>query len=130
MAGLIGQSLGQYEIKALLGEGGMATVYRARQASVKRDVAIKVIESKLARDPQFVARFDREAETIASLSHSHILKLFDYGQQGELVYLVMELLNGGTLADLLSKGPLSIEITSRMLDQITSALDYAHKRGV
>src|SRR4051812_23463509 len=118
MVDLIGQTLGQYEIKALLGEGGMAAVYRASQVSIQRDVAVKVIESKLARNPDFVKRFEREAKTIASLSHIHILKVFDYGQQGDLVYLVMELLSGGTLADLLDQQALPLDTTSRMVDQI------------
>jgi serine/threonine protein kinase len=101
MANLIGQRLDRYEIVSLLGEGGMATVYRARQANMKRDVAVKIIESRLARNPDFVKRFEREAQTVAGLSHIHILKVFDYGQQGDLIYLVMELLTGGSLADLI-----------------------------
>src|SRR5215831_7283043 len=99
MLNLIGQRLGQYEILSLLGRGGMATVYRARQRSMGRDVAVKVIKPDLAELGDFVARFEREAQTSAALSHLHILKVFDYGQQGELVYLVMELLKGGSLAD-------------------------------
>src|SRR5215468_3057472 len=123
MSELIGQHLGQYEITALLGRGGMATVYRAHQTSIGRDVAIKVIKPELSATKDFTARFEREARTIASLSHPYILKVFDYGQQGDIVYLVMELLKGGSLADLIQQGPLSIETTSRILDQIASALD-------
>src|SRR5215471_12514457 len=104
MADLIGQRLGQYEIVGLLGKGGMATVYRARQLNIERDVAIKVIRSDLVDNPDFVRRFRREAETLASLNHRHILKLFDYGQHGDLAYLVMELLTGGSLADLIEQG--------------------------
>ncbi len=130
MAGLIGQHLGQYEIVGLLGEGGMATVYRARQGTIKRDVAIKVIEPRLARLGDFIKRFEREAQTVASLSHPHILKVFDYGQEGDLVYLVMELLSGGSLAALISQGALPPARTSKLIDQIASALDYAHQRGV
>ncbi len=130
MADLIGQRLGQYEIVALLGEGGMAAVYRARQPSMDRDVAVKVIESKLARNPEFVKRFEREARTVAALSHPFILKVFDYGQQGDLVYLVMELLNGGSLAELIGREPLSVARTGQVLDQVASALDYAHRRGI
>ena len=85
MADLIGQRLGQYEIVALLGKGGMATVYRARQLNIEREVAIKVIKSDLVDNPDFVRRFKREAETLAPLNHRHILKLFDYGQQGDSV---------------------------------------------
>jgi serine/threonine-protein kinase len=130
MSGLIGQHLGQYEITALLGRGGMATVYRARQASMGRDVAIKVIKPELSETPDFVERFAREARTVASLSHPHILKVFDYGQHGELVFLVMELLVGGSLADLILQGPLSLQATTRITDQIASALDYAHELGI
>src|SRR5262245_32601848 len=130
MSALIGQQLGHYEIVSLLGKGGMATVYRARQLNIKREVALKVIKSDLDDSPDFVRRFEREAETIASLAHPHILNLFDYGQQGEIVYLAMELLEGGSLAELISKGPLSLETVSRILDQIASALDYAHGRNI
>ncbi len=80
MTDLIGQHLGQYEITALLGEGGMAAVYRARQASAKRDVAIKVIKPNLIDQADFLKRFEREAQTVASLSHPFIRKVFDYGQ--------------------------------------------------
>ncbi len=130
MANLIGQRLGNYEITELLGEGGMATVYRARQTTIRRDVAIKVIESKLARSPEFIKRFQREAETIAALGHPHILKLFDFGQHEDLLYLVMELLPGGSLAQLIRNAPLSAEQAARYLDQIASALDYAHAEGI
>ncbi|MFN8421525.1 MAG: protein kinase [Anaerolineae bacterium] len=130
MVDLIGRRLSNYEITGLLGEGGMATVYRARQLNVRRDVAIKIIEPRLARTVQFAKRFEREADTIASLNHAHILKLFDFGQDGELVYLVMELLEGGSLAELIRKGPLSLQQTSRYLSQIAAALDYAHSKGV
>src|SRR5215216_5823514 len=125
MSDLIGQRLGQYEIIAPLGEGGMATVYRGYQASMRRDVAVKVIEPKLAKLSDFVRRFEREAQTVASLSHPHILKLFDYGQHEDLVYLIMELLPGGNLANLIFQKPLPLDRASFMLDQISSALDYA-----
>src|SRR5262249_26958116 len=130
MSNLIGLRLGQYEITARLGTGGMATVYRARQASMGRDVAIKVIRPDLAEAGDFVARFQREAHTVAGLSHAHILKVFDYGQHGDLVYLVMELLKGGSLTDLVRQGPLPLPTVARVLDQIADALDYAHERGI
>src|SRR4051812_41022664 len=100
----------------------MATVYRTRQVSMNRDVALKVIRPDLANTSEFMARFEREAQTIASLSHPFILKVFDYGKQGDLVYLVMELLPGGSLADMIDKGPMSLEQGIRILDQIGSAL--------
>src|SRR5215831_2656843 len=130
MSNLIGLRLGQYVITARLGTGGMATVYRARQESMGRDVAIKVIRPDLTEEPDFVARFEREARTVAALSHPHILKVFDFGQHDELVYLVMELLSGGSLADLIREGPLPINSITILLDQIASALDYAHRKGI
>lgn len=131
MDSLIGQRLGQYEIVAKLGAGGMATVYRARQASVERDVAVKVIRTDLMEDENFVARFRNEARLIASLQHLHILKVFDYGNQDNILYLVMELLEGGSLSRLLRQGGgLPLKLAVRMLDQISAALDYAHGRGI
>ncbi|HVO42156.1 MAG TPA: protein kinase, partial [Aggregatilineales bacterium] len=94
-----GQQLGHYQILGILGQGGMATVYRARQLSFNREVAIKTIASDLLQHGNFLERFQREARTVASLSHAHILKVFDYGQQDDLIYLVMELLTGGSLTE-------------------------------
>lgn len=131
MPDFIGERLGQYEIISLLGKGGMATVYRARQESVKRDVAIKIIETRLMdKDGEFIKRFQREAQTVAALSHPHILKVFDYGQHEDSVYLVMELLSGGSLNEMIAKGPLPFKVLGRILTQIASALDYAHRQGV
>jgi len=130
MAGLIGQTLGNYEILSMLGEGGMATVYRARQRTMQRDVAIKVIKTNLANTEEFKLRFEREARTVAALNQPHISKVFDFGEQGDMVYLVMELQSGGSLSDLIKNGPLPIEQTAKLLDQIASALDYAHRQGI
>src|SRR2546423_6453969 len=130
MASLIGQRLGQYEIVALLGEGGMATVYGARQPSMQRDVAIKVVKTNLPESGDWVRRFEHEMLISASLSHPHILKIFDYGRQDDIVYLVMELISGGSLAELLRRGPLAPEVISALLDQIASALDAAHESGI
>ena len=131
MSNLIGQRLGQYEIVSLLGKGGMATVYRARQESIGRDVAFKVIKPDLAEAQVFADRFKREARTVASFSHPHILKVFDYGEYQDTVYLVMELMTGGSLSGLIAaQGALSIETTAQLLEQISQALDYAHRRGV
>ena len=133
MPNLIGQCLGPYELRSLLGEGGMASVYGAQQimtGRVQRMVAIKVIESGLTRKPEFVARFEREAQTIMSLSHAHILKVFDYGQQENTVYLAMELLVGGSLADRMRREQLDLETIERLLTQIANALDYAHSKGI
>ncbi len=130
MSDLIGKFLGQYEILALLGEGGMAGVYRARQASIKRDVAIKVIRPEMKNVEDFLKRFQREAETVASMSHPHINKVFDYGTHEGKIYLVMELMTGGSLADRIRQGPLPLEDVDRILEEIASALDYAHLKGI
>src|SRR5258706_1858542 len=130
MSNLIGQTLGQYQITSLLGKGGMATVYRARQTSIDRDVAIKVIHPEMSNSQEFVVRFEREARTVAALSHPFILKVFDYGHEGDLVYLVMELLTGGSLVEKIRNGPLPIKQVTRTLDQTVSALDYAHRAGI
>ncbi len=131
MDSLIGKRLGQYEILSKLGSGGMASVYRARQTSIDRDVAIKVIRTDLTEDMAFTERFAREARTIASLSHLHILKVFDYGQQDGIAYLVMELLEGGSLNTLIQKtGALRLATAARILKQVAGALDYAHDKGI
>ncbi len=130
MASLVGQKIGNYEITATLGEGGMATVYLARQMTMGRDVAIKVIKTTLSDSADFLRRFEREAHTVAALNHPHILKVFDYGQHEDMVYLVMELQPAGSLADLLKAGALPIEKVTLLIDQIAQALDYAHRKGI
>lgn len=124
------EKIGRYEIKEQLGRGGMATVYRATDPRFKRDVAIKVLPRELTLDPQFRARFDREAQTIASLEHPAIVPVHDYGEQDGQPYLVMRLMTGGSLADLLMKGPLPTKEISRILERIGSALDFAHETGI
>lgn len=128
---MIGQKLGQYEIIELLGQGGMATVYKAHQESIGRFVAIKVLPPHAALDEQFVERFQLEAKTIGSLQHPHILSLYDYGQQDDILYLVMAYVDGGSLEDLIQAGvPLPQKRTEKILREIASALDFAHRRGV
>jgi serine/threonine protein kinase len=130
MPDLTGQRIGNYTITGTLGKGGMAVVYRAKQSNIDRDVAIKVIKPDLAETADLIQRFEREANTVAALSHPHIMKLFDFGEHDDLLYLVMELLSGGTLADRIRQQPLTPEIAARVMDQIADALDYAHKRGL
>ncbi|MFQ3537195.1 MAG: serine/threonine-protein kinase [Aggregatilineales bacterium] len=130
MKNLIGQTLGQFQLLEIIGEGGVATVYRAYQQSMSRDVAVKVIQPKQSESEEFFARFDREARVIASLSHAHILKVFDYGIIGNVAYLAMELLHGGSLADRIERGALPIPAIVAVLHQIAPALDYAHQRGI
>ena len=125
-----GSRLGPYEILAPLGAGGMGEVYRARDTRLERTVAIKVLASHLATSPEVRQRFEREARTISQLSHPHICALHDVGREGDVEYLVMEYLEGDTLADRLAKGPLPIEQTLRFGVQIADALDKAHRQGI
>jgi serine/threonine protein kinase len=109
MALTTGTKLGPYEIQSPLGAGGMGEVYRARDTRLGRDVAIKVLPSHLSSDPDLKARFEREAKAISALSHPHICHLYDIGSQEGTDYLVMELLEGESLADRLQKGPLPLK---------------------
>src|SRR3979490_243015 len=104
-----GARLGPYEIQSALGAGGMGEGYKARDTRLDRTVAIKVLPAQLATDPQFRDRFDREARAIAALTHPHICSLYDVGHHGGTDFLVMEYLEGQTLADRLHKGALPID---------------------
>ncbi len=133
---LTGQSLGQYELRELIGTGGMGAVYRGYQTSLQRAVAVKVLSTALAEEPGYLERFYREAKTAALLEHAHIVPVYDYGIQRELSYVVMRLLTGGTLADRMQRRantnqplPSPGEIAT-LLRQVASALDYAHSQGV
>jgi len=125
-----GTKLGPYEILSPLGAGGMGEVYRARDTRLERTVAIKVLSSHLSASPEVRQRFEREAKTISQLSHPHICALHDVGREGETEYLVMEYLEGETLADRLAKGPLPLEHTLRYGVQIADGLDKAHRQGI
>ena len=125
-----GARLGPYEILSPLGAGGMGEVYRARDTRLERTVAVKVLPSNLAASPESRQRFEREAKTISQLSHPHICALYDVGREGDVEYLVMELLEGETLSDRLAKGPLSLEQTLRYGGEIADALDKAHRQGI
>jgi eukaryotic-like serine/threonine-protein kinase len=125
-----GTRLGPYEILSPLGAGGMGEVWRARDTRLDRDVAIKVLPESFARNEQFRARFEREAKTISSLNHPNICTLHDVGHEGGLHYLVMELIDGVSLADRLTKGHLPVHETLRYGAQIADALDRAHRQGI
>ena len=125
-----GSRLGPYEILAPLGAGGMGEVYKARDTRLERTVAIKVLASHLSASPEVRQRFEREAKTISQLSHPHICALHDVGREGETEYLVMEYLEGETLADRLLKGSLPLEQTLRYGVEIADALDKAHRQGI
>ena len=125
-----GTSLGPYRILAPLGAGGMGEVYRALDTRLARHVAIKVVASRFAPSPEARARFEREARTISQLTHPHICTLYDVGREGDTDYLVMELLEGETLARRLHRGPLPAADVLRLGCEIASALDRAHGAGV
>ncbi len=130
MTDYVGRTLGPYRLEMALGKGGMATVYRAYQSSVKRYVAIKVMAPEIADQPGFVERFEREAEVIAALEHPHILPIIDYGNADGIHYLVMRYIEGGSLDDRMRRKALTLKECARLLEQMASALDYAHQRGV
>src|SRR5262249_49348947 len=106
---MIGKKLGHYEILSLIGAGGMGEVYRARDTRLDRTVALKVLPPHLSNEPELRERFEREARTISSLNHPHICTLFDVGRQDETDFLVMEYLDGETLAARLKKGALPLD---------------------
>jgi eukaryotic-like serine/threonine-protein kinase len=130
MAILPGRRLGPYEILSAIGAGGMGEVYKARDTRLDRIVAIKVLPTHLADRSELRERFEREAKTIASLNHPHICTLYDSGHQDGLDFLVMEYLEGETLAQRLLKGPLSVEQVLQFAIEISDALDKAHRKGV
>ena len=125
-----GVRLGPYEIVSPLGAGGMGEVYKGRDTRLDRIVAIKVLPAQLASDPQFRERFDREARTISQLDHPHICALHDLGQENGIDFLVLQFLEGETLADRLTKGALPIDQALRLGIEIAGALDKAHRAGI
>src|SRR5271166_7507 len=130
MALTSGTKLGPYEIQSPLGAGGMGEVYRARDTRLERIVAVKILPSHLSEDPEAKQRFDREARTISSLNHPNICTLHDVGHQDGIDYLVMEYLEGQTLADRLDKGALPIEQVLKYGAEICDGLEKAHRSGV
>ncbi|HEY4688129.1 MAG TPA: protein kinase [Anaerolineae bacterium] len=127
---MIPTKIGRYEVREELGRGGMATVYRAHDPSFKRDVALKVLPREFLHAPTFKARFEREAQTIASLEHPAIVPVYDFGEEDGQPFLVMRLLQGGSLADRIKKGVLPIAEAAAILAHIAPGLDAAHARGV
>ena len=125
-----GTKLGPYEIIAPLGAGGMGEVYRAKDTRLGREVAVKVLPQHLSSNPEIRARFEREARTVSSLNHPHICTLHDVGSEGDVDFLVMELVEGETLAARLTKGPLPLPEVLKIGAQIADALDRAHRAGV
>jgi serine/threonine protein kinase/tetratricopeptide (TPR) repeat protein len=130
MEDLTGRTIGGYQIVEKIGRGGMATVFRAYQPSLDRDVAIKVLPPYYAeQDPTFLQRFKREARAIAKLRHPNILMVIDFGEEGDLAYLVMEYVTAGTLKERM-KRPMRLEQIYNLVGQVGDALQYAHDQGV
>jgi len=125
-----GQMLGAYRIINQVGQGGMASVYKAYQPSMDRNVAIKVLPRQLAESKEFAARFQQEARIIARLEHPHILPVFDYGESDGVTYFVMRYLEAGTLKSKMAAGQLSLNEIDRLFTQLADALGYAHSHGV
>jgi DNA-binding SARP family transcriptional activator len=125
-----GKALRGYRLLEPLGEGAFGVVYRATQPQIGRDVAIKAIHPELANHPDFVRRFEREAQIVARLEHPHIVPLYDYWREPDGAFLVMRYLRGGSLAELIDAGPLAPARAARIIDQIASALAAAHRQGV
>lgn len=123
-------NIGRYEVIEQLGQGGMALVYLARDPSIKRQVAIKVLPRQFTHDPQFRTRFQREAEVIAALEHAAIVPVYDFGEHDDQPFIVMRYLSGGTLADRIGRGALPVGEIASLFQRIGSALDYAHSKGV
>src|SRR5262245_2744028 len=129
-----GSRLGPYEIVAPIGAGGMGEVYRARDTKLHRDVAIKVLPDLFARDPERMARFEREAQTLASLNHSNIAQVFGVvdlaPDAGHSAGMVMEFVDGEDLASRLQRGAIAIDETLAIARQIADALEAAHEQGI
>jgi len=127
---VIGLTIGPYTITAKLGEGGMGEVYRARDGKLGRDVALKVLPAAFARDADRLARFEREARTLATLNHPHIAQIYGFEQSGETSALVMELVEGDDLSERLRRGPIPMDEAIEIARQVAAALEAAHEIGI
>ena len=127
---LIGKTLGQYTILEEAGRGGMATVYLAKQTSMNRSVAIKVLPPHFLHDPSFLERFKREVEVISQLEHPHILPIYEFGEADGMPYIAMRFLGGGSMAQMIRRGVPDLDELVRPMRQVSQALDYAHLQGI
>src|SRR5262249_44822599 len=123
----IGTQLGSHEITGLLGKGGMGEVYRARDAKLKREVAIKILPVEFSSDANRVSRFQREAEVLASLNHPNIAAIYDLQEANGSRFLVLELVEGETLAERIARGPIPIKEALEIARHICDALESAHE---
>ncbi|MBI5294798.1 MAG: protein kinase [Chloroflexi bacterium] len=127
---LSGRAIHGYALAERIGKGGMGSVYRAVQPNVEREVAVKIILPAYANHPDFIRRFEAEAQLVARLEHPHIVPLYDYWREPGVAYLIMRLLRGGNVQTLLTQGAVPIETASRVFEQMCSALNAAHRIGV
>jgi serine/threonine protein kinase len=125
-----GDRLGSHEIVGLLGAGGMGEVYRAQDTRLNRQVAIKVLPDAHAGDADRLARFQREAQAVAALNHPNIAGIFEFADSGDIKFLVLELIDGDTLAERIRRGSISVEEALAIAKQILAALEAAHERGI
>ena len=125
-----GENVGAYRVMEQLGQGGMATVYKAYHAALDRYVALKVLHPAFGEDPNFEARFQREARVVAKLEHPNIVPIYDYAEHGKQPYLVMKFIEGETLKARMARGPLQTAEMSRVIEAVGAALGYAHKNGI
>jgi serine/threonine-protein kinase len=126
----IGSKLGSYEITSLLGKGGMGEVYRARDTKLKREVAIKILPDEFSRDADRTSRFQREAEVLATMNHPNIAAIYDVAEANETRFLVLELVEGETLAERIQRGRIPVEESIHIAHSICEALEAAHERGI
>ena len=127
---MIGQTISHYKITSKLGEGGMGEVYRAEDTTLKREVAIKVLPEQFTQDAERLARFRREAQVLASLNHPNVAAIHGLEESDGVRFLVLELVEGETLAERLSKGPLAVEEALEICRQIAKGLEAAHESGI
>ena len=127
---LVGRRLSEYEVTARIGAGGMGEVYRARDVKLGRDVAVKVLPAPMAHDTSRIARFKREAQILATLNHPHIAAIYALEESEDVVALVLELVDGATLADRIRQGPLAMNDALTIARQTAEALEAAHAKGI
>jgi len=131
MPQLVGRQLGDYVIEAVVGKGGMATVYRARDQRLGRAVALKVLAPQLSHDHRFRDRFVRESRLVASLDHPNIIPIYEAGERDDLLFIAMRYVEGSDMRRLVqATGPLPVARANRLFTQIASALDAAHDNGL
>ena len=125
-----GTRLGNYEVVSSLGAGGMGEVYRAKDTKLDREVAVELLLDKVSADPERLARFEREARVLASLNHPNVATLYGFEKEGDTSFLVMELVEGETLADRIARGPIPLDEAIPLFVQIAEGLEAAHSKGV